>query len=211
MSTVVQLKKKKEKLNPNAAWEFAIKKQSEKRGKTPKIEKGDAQAKAADQVNETKIAFQDAETAFKLASQNLIENFIQPEYAKRAVKGAFSKSFNVPGLNTSGVQVVYQDRFTPISRKSIEDFQSIERAIGDHIGCFEKQIQVKLRDPSPESFAKLAALLGERLHEMFDITPSLAPIKGMDQRQWQLPDQVKSYLHQYSPSIRLLHGGKSEE
>lgn len=171
------------------------------------------QAKVVDHVVRAKQAVKDATTELKLTSDTLFREYATPFYSAGARDGAFVKSFDLAGLKTAGVKVVYQDRFSPLKLKSIDEMEAkVAELKQSKVGeFFEHRFDLQLKDNSPEAMAVIAKLMGDQLRHYFNVVPMLAPIKGMDKTQWGLPEQIrKHYCFQYTPSIRIL-GEKDEE
>ena len=81
----------------------------------------------ADRVVVAYKAFKSAEAGYRAVESELLSD-VDSDYSKNGSNGHFSKSFNIQGDKTDGVQVTYQDRFSPIP---IDNAVVLKEACGD--------------------------------------------------------------------------------
>lgn len=156
--------------------------------------------KQADKIFKLKVAAQDAEAAFRVAEQELIQ-IVQVEYEERGSSGDFVKSLNVTGSQTPGVQVTYCDKFSSIDYEHKAALQKADPEFSKH---FEERRDISLKVTDDEVIEKLIAKLGEKLFaELFEVKLSIVAKEGTDRAQFSLGDEVRSFLKQQKPSVKL--------
>lgn len=152
----------------------------------------------ADKAHRAYKAFKDAEVEFRQAEGALYEH-IAPLYEQGALNGDFSKSFNVSGDETGGVQFKWQDRFKPCSYQQGAVLLSVlsEVKLRQHYMVSRKLTAV---EPSDQDIRDLIAALGEdRFKAMFKIVMGYQAKPGMDEAQFRLP--VEARPEQYKASM----------
>jgi hypothetical protein len=155
-----------------------------------------------DQVAEAYTAFKDAEAAFRAIETELLQK-TDALYAANALDGSFSKSFNLPGRQTTGVQVTYQDRFSAIPDSNEEDLKALLGA--KYSQYFEESRQLQLSDTSDQTIDLLTKKLGEETFlKLFKIKLTITAKPDMDRRQFDLDDASRAYLKQFKASVKLI-------
>jgi len=159
----------------------------------------------ADKAHRAYKAFKDAEAAFRNAESALMEH-IAPMYEQGARRGDFSKSFNVPGNKTGGVQFKWQDRFKPCSYEQGEQLQSI---LGDKLSIYYTvSRKLTANEPSDTDISDLITALGpDRFKAVFQIVMNYQAKPDMDRNQFQLPTEARP--EQYKASM-VTKGDASE-
>jgi hypothetical protein len=154
----------------------------------------------ADTTYEAYKAMKDAEATFKSLEGEILE-ITSKEYETRATTGNFTKSLNVVGRETAGVQAVYKDQFSamPNSEKP-----RLQEALGEKYDqYFEEKRELTLKDTSDTTIKLLLEKLGkETFCEIFEIKLSIVTKPDMDQHQFELPEDVRP--KQYKPGLRLI-------
>lgn len=142
-------------------------------------------------------------TALVEAKKSEFRSLIAEEYAARAKAGDFSKSFNVEGDKTPGVQITWRDQFSSIP---VDQEATLRSAVGkDYDKMFEQSRSVALQQTDDEAVQVLLEKLGPDLFKkLFKISVSIKAKSGMDERQFTLKDEARSLLKQYEPSIKVI-------
>lgn len=155
----------------------------------------------ADQVYRAKLTLEEAETNFRAAERRLLD-LVRPEYENHAERGEFSKTFEVTGLDTPGVQVNYKDAFTSIS---FDKEELLKKKLGEQYEYFffQKRI-ICLADTSDPTIRVLLAKLGEEdFKKFFKIEMCVATQQDMDRKQFELSAEVRLVVQQHKPSLKL--------
>jgi hypothetical protein len=146
-----------------------------------------------------------AEAKFKLVESEVLK-VSNPEYVKRSRSGHHTKSLDVLGDITKGVQVVYSDRFAdlPVDQESY-----LREKLGHKFGSyFEQSRKLSLRDEAAaddDFIRKLLGLLGpEGFAKAFVVKVSLACKDDMDRRQFEIPEEVRlrAGIKQAKPGVK---------
>jgi hypothetical protein len=157
--------------------------------------------KLADEVAATKVAYEDAEAAFRLKESEILEvaNHI---YSERA-KSEFSKSYNFVGQADPGVQVVYTDRFSDLPAESEP---GLREALGDRYeNFFEESRKLELSKTDDATIQLLIKKLGEETFlDIFKIKVAIKAKSDMDRKQFDLPETVRQQLKQAKPGVKLI-------
>lgn len=158
--------------------------------------------KEVDSVVKACLALQEAKIAFNAARQRLLEK-VTPAYEEHARSGKFSKTFDVAGEDTPGVQVSYKDcfRIIPLEKEVL-----LKKMLGDRYDYFFFQArEISLKDVSDATVTVLLAKLGpEDFKKFFSIELWVGTQPDMDQKQFELPDEIRlTAVQQYQPSLKL--------
>lgn len=159
----------------------------------------------SDLVHEAYLVHKDAETAFRTVEGTLLEQ-VRVKYEEHAEEGKFSKTFDVQGTDTPGVQVSFKDSFSdvPIEKKDL-----LRKKLGekfDHF--FEEKRKLSLKDAGDETIKFLMGKLGqEKFFELFNVEVSLTCRPEMDRKQFDLSPEVRMAIKQNKPSVKV----RSEE
>ena len=156
----------------------------------------------ADEITQLYKDAEDSQAAFRKREADLIDK-VNKKYEEAAVRGTFSKSFNVLGNETSGVQVTYRDQFTALPADKEPELRN---ALTDKYDLFfrkDRDISVKITDDETVRFL-LSKLGKEDFLRIFDVTQKIATKPDMDRKQFTLPVEVKLALKQYKPAIKLI-------
>lgn len=153
----------------------------------------------ADRTFEANKAMKDAEATFRALEAQVLDT-TSAEYVSRAKSGDFSKSYNIPGTVTPGVQVSYKDAFSDLP---IESKAAIQEQLGDRFDTyFEEKRVLTLSDTSDGTIQLLLEKLGpETFKQIFAIKVALAAKPDMDRKQFDLPEDARP--KQYKPSLKI--------
>ncbi len=157
------------------------------------------QEKLADDANELLREYAELEQQVQAVKAKLHE-VVFPEYTERAKADNFTKSLNLDGSSTQGVQVTYTDRFSEID---IKHEVQIQKAC-NFDQFFERKVSLKLKEQTVESVKDLVALIGPaKFAELFETKYVISCLGDMDRKQFGLPGQVRELLKQAAPSIKV--------
>ncbi len=198
--------------------------------KTQKGRKSDIPAllgheKTADALHEAVKAANDAKAEQASLEEDLLP-VVGKEYRRLASDNQFTKSINIPGDKTEGVQITYQDKFVPIpiehetelramDPKFDEHFEQkrslgMKRADHDAIALLMKKLgknitdlfSISLNDTSDEAINLLVAKLGQdTFAEMFNVELTLVAKEGLDRKVHELPKT--DLIRQYKGAVKL--------
>jgi hypothetical protein len=156
----------------------------------------------ADEVAEKKRRLKQAETEAAMAEEQLLGDARQI-YADRAKAGNFTKSLNFAGKQTGGVRVSFTDRFSALP---IEAKESLIESLGDRYSLiFDEVRMLTVKKTDDDSIRFLLETLGpEVFQQFFEVRVEIKPKEGFDQRQFDLPDSVRSLARQAKPSVVAL-------
>lgn len=185
-------------------------------GTTPKKGKRDIPVlNASTLADDTANAYRemkDAEAEYRALEAKVIE-LTGPEYERRAKANEFTKSFDLPGATTEGVQVSYSDKFSDLPAEAEE---GLREQLGDEAfdANFESKRVLTLSKTDDATIALLRKKLGDdTFRDIFDIKLSLAVKPDMDRRQFDLDEGVRtlSGLKQAKPSVKLIKSSKGKK
>jgi hypothetical protein len=156
----------------------------------------------ADKCREAYTTMKDAEATFKAIEEEVLTK-VSPEYEACALRGEFTKTFNVEGTTTSGVQISWKDSFTAIK---IEEKPTLQEELGDRFDTyFEEKREVSLADTSDAAIQSLIAKLGpDDFQKYFSVKLSLIAKADMDRKQFDLPTSVRNRVNQYKPALKIV-------
>ena len=155
----------------------------------------------ADVVYNAYQASKDAETTYKVVEATMVEE-VHNHYKEFAQSGRFSKTFNISGTSTPGVQVSFKDMFSEISS---EVEPELKQLMGDDYNKNFKEVRtLTLKNTSDQNIEYLMEALGqEKFLELFDIKVAIACQSDMDRKQFSLPTKVQLMIKQWKPSTKL--------
>jgi len=158
----------------------------------------------ADKIVEANKLMKDSKAAHAALEAQLLE-IVAPKYESHATSGTFTKSFNVIGEETPGVQVTYKDKFSAISIDEKDTIEAdLEDAEQEFDTYFEERRVLTLVDTSDETVQLLIEKLGpEKFKQIFEIKLSLAAKPDMDRKQFSLPEKVKWLVSQDKASVKV--------
>lgn len=162
----------------------------------------------ADKVHNAYKLNKDAEAAFRLVEGELL-GITDGLYSERSKKGDHTKSLDLPGCETSGVQVTYQDKFSALA---IEQEPALKAALGEkYDSLFEqkRELTVKAEHTDAKGIKLLREKLGDELFlQIFEIKVTVVAKADMDRRQFELPEGVATLcgLKQAKASVKLRKG-----
>ena len=172
------------------------------KAKTSKVPAVSGFEDLADEVSRLYTENEDAEAAFRKKEADLIAQ-INKRYEEFAKRGTFSKSINVLGEKTAGVQVSYRDQFVDITADKEADLKNILTDKYDLFFKKNREISVKITDD--DTVRLLITKLGkEDFIRIFDVRQKIATKPDMDRKQFTLPSDVKIMLRQYKPAVKLI-------
>jgi hypothetical protein len=156
----------------------------------------------ADEVATAKRRLKQAETEAAMAEERLLQDARQI-YAARAKAGNFSKSLNFAGKQTGGVRVSFTDRFSALP---IETKDTLVELLGERYAVmFDEARTLTVKKTDDDSIRFLLETLGpETFQQFFDVKIEIKPKEGFDQRQFDLPESVRSLARQAKPSVVAL-------
>ena len=159
----------------------------------------------ADRTHAAYVVSKDAEATFR-ALEGQVLDLTNAAYEQRAKSGDFTKSLNLPGSTTPGVQVSYKDQFSPLA---IEQEAGLREQLGDEKfdTYFDQKRELTLVDTSDETIQLLLKKLGpDEFRRIFAIKVTLVTKADMDRKQFDLPEGVAalSGLKQYKPALKIL-------
>jgi hypothetical protein len=147
-------------------------------------------------------AAKDAEAVFRALEVSVLV-ITKQDYEARAKSGEFSKSFNVVGNKTPGVQVSYKDMFSDLPIECKADLQARLREKYDQY--FEEKRVLTLADTSDSTIQLLVSKLGpEEFKKIFAIKVTVAAKADMDRYQFDLPEEIRP--KQSKPSLKIRTG-----
>lgn len=160
----------------------------------------------ADRLYEAYRAKQDADARFQALEAELLKEMAEV-YRDYAEQGEFSKTFNVSGDESPGMQVIFTDRFSDLP---LEKENALQELLGEKYNkYFFQRRNISVADTSDETLKLILSKLGEEnFKKFFKIEMSLGCQGDMDRGQWDLPPEVRLILRQYKASLRPR---KSEE
>lgn len=177
-----------------------------KKSETPEIE---GHGELADKVHRAYKEMTDSAAAFRLVEGELLE-ITDAEYARLSKAGDHTKSLDLPGTETGGVKVVYQDKFSALA---IEQEPGLKAALGAELYAtlFEqaRELKVKKKHTDTKGISKLREKLGDALFlEIFDIKVTVVAKADMDKNQFEIPEAVRTLcgLKQAKAGVRALTG-----
>jgi hypothetical protein len=171
-----------------------------KSGKKNGIPEIEGQGELADRAYNANKAMKDATATYKALEAQILDVTAE-EYEARAGSGDFTKTLNVQGVATPGVQVSYKDAFSDIP---IEEKEALVERLGDRFEqYFEEKRVLTLSDTSDATVKLLLDKLGEdTFRQIFEIKVSIATKADMDRRQFDLPEDVRPAQYKASVKIR---------
>lgn len=164
----------------------------------------------ADKVAKAYREHKDAEAVYRKVEGELLK-LTDAEYADRSKSGDHTKSLDLPGAETTGVQVTYQDKFSALD---VSQEAGLKDALGASYGTFFEQSRVlTIKDEFTDgaSIKLLREKLGDELFlKMFHIKVTVVPKDDMDHKQFELPEGVAVLcgLKQAKASVKLRGEGK---
>jgi hypothetical protein len=188
----------------------SLAKRDPKKGKKGSVPELTSAAALADKAFSAYVEMKDATAAFKAVEGDVLA-LTDAEYEKRAKSGDFTKSFNLVGEDTEGVQVVYSDRFSELPIGAEEELRV---HLGDNFNLyFEQKREITLNKTDDATVRLLIKKLGEDVvAELFDIKLSIAAKEGMDRNQFELPEGVAllAGLKQNKAGVRPIKSAKKK-
>lgn len=171
-----------------------------KKGKKDAIPEIDTAKALADKANKANKALKDAKATLAAVEAEVLE-ITGPKYEARAKSGDFTKSFNLAGEATPGVQVSYKDAFSAFP---IEEKGRLQEALGERYSqYFETKREITVSDTSDDTVKLLLEKLGaEEFKRIFQIGVSVVAKADMDRKQFELPEIVRPVQHKASVKVR---------
>ena len=154
----------------------------------------------ADKVYKSYQEFKDAEASFRAVEGEMLVK-TDPIYQENAKANQFSKSLNIDGQETPGIQVSYQDRFSPVGSEGETELKEL---LGNKFDSyFDEKRTLKVADTSDQAVEFLIGKLGkETFLKYFEIEVSCVAKKDMDRRQFELSEHERAFLKQYKASVK---------
>jgi len=183
--------------------------------------------KLADDLHEAVVKQKDAEAERKMAEGDLLP-LVESEYLKLAQSNSFTKTINVPGKSTGGVQITFQDRFSPIAIENEAELRALDPKFDEHfeqkrsialkgsdldvlqllIKKLGKNISdifaVSLKDTSDNTIDLLVSKLGEEdFAKLFDVQLSLVAKDHLDEKIHEIPTKARGFIKQAKGAVKL--------
>lgn len=154
-----------------------------------------------DRVFHAYQAAADAQAAFDSLEAQLLEK-VGPKYQEHAECGDFTKTLNLSGQETPGLQVNYKDAFKKIP---LEKEALLQSKLGEkYDNFFYQKREISLSDTSDETISILLAKLGaEDFKKFFKIEMSVGTKADMDRKQFQLAPELRLAVQQYKPAVKI--------
>lgn len=176
-----------------------------KKGGVPELA---GQGKLADRVFRAYTTFKDAEADFRAVEGEALD-VTGREYEKRSRAGEHTKSMDLRGLDTPGIQVTYQDKFSALG---IEQEKPLRDALGAKFDTyFEQDRKLTIKDECTDNatIKLLIQKLGEaEFRRIFDIKLTVVCKSDMDRKQFEIDSGVRELcgLKQAKASVKVLKG-----
>lgn len=183
--------------------------------------------KFADKLHNAVLKIKEAGNEVKEAEGELLP-LAEAEHARLAASGAFTKTINIPGKATAGVQITWQDVFSAIPSENEEELKKVDPKFDEHfeevrslilkqtshaditflLKKLGKEItdifSISLKDTSGATIDMLADKLGaDDFLRLFEIKTGLKTKKGLDEKMHELPAAVKPFLKQAKGAVKL--------
>lgn len=146
-------------------------------------------------------AFKDAEANYRTVESTLVEQ-VRKHYEEFAGEGNFSKTFDVEGTDTPGVQVSFKDNFCDID---VEKEDLLHKKLGQKFDQYFQQVrEMELKDTSDATVHFLMEKLGqEKFLELFAIKMHISCKPDFDRRQWELSQEIRLVVRQHKPAVKI--------
>lgn len=162
-----------------------------KKGK-PEIPVLEGHEALADRAYGAYRAFKDAEAGFK-AVEGEVLGLTGVEYEKRSKGGEHTKSLDIPGGETPGVQVSYADKFSALD---VKQEAGLREQLGSKFDAYFEQkrtLTLKADSTDDATIKMLLEKLGpEGFRRLFDIKIELVCKSDMDRKQFEIPEAVRA-------------------
>lgn len=146
-------------------------------------------------------ALKDAEANYRTIESTVVDQ-VREHYEEYAGEGNFSKTFDVEGTDTPGVQVSFKDAFCDID---IEKEDILRKKLGEKFDQYFQQVRkMELKDTSDATVAFLMEKLGqEKFLELFAIKMHIGCKPDFDRRQFELSPEVRLVVKQHKPAVKI--------
>jgi hypothetical protein len=181
----------------------------------------------ADELHNAVVAQKDAEVERK-DKEELLLPAVTEEYMRLACAGRFTKTINIAGKDTPGIQVSFQDRFSAIPIDAEEELRALDPKFDEHfeqvrsismkqasfddLALLMKKLgkgiseifQVSLKDTSDKTIDTLVAKLGEQdFTRLFEVALSLKAKEHLDEKLHEVPKAAHGFIKQAKGSVKL--------
>jgi len=196
----------------NAFDAFASKKPAASKKASNKIAATDLTAEVKTAVDQV-IAIKAKMKALKAEQEGheiTIIDHVFPQQEKHAREGNYSKSFTVKG-DDGTVTYTTQDKFSVPKDEAVHE--EIEKLLGKAFNDYFRMFRtVKFTEDAMQDAKLVNALVavaqehGYDVPDVFQITDELATVKGMDEKQFELPKAklaaLRTLIKQYKATIK---------
>jgi len=164
----------------------------------------------ADRASKAYKAMKDAAADYALVEADILA-VTGPEYEARSRRGEHSKSFDLPGVMSKGMQVVYQDKFSDLD---IAQEAGLRDQLGEKFDTyFEQKRKLTLKEDATDdkTIQALLKLLGpDEFRRIFEVKITLGCKDDMDRKQFEIPEGIRTLagLKQAKPGVKPIKKGE---
>lgn len=183
--------------------------------------------KLADKLHSAVVTAKNALVEQAEAEGELLPQVVK-EYERLAREGRFTKSINVPGKDTPGVQITFQDKFSAIPASAEDELRRLDPKFDEHFeevrslsikqtdhAAFELLMKklgkgisdifsISLKDTSDKTIDMLVSKLGETdFARLFDVQLGIKAREHLDEKVHELPDAVRPFIKQAKGAVKL--------
>ena len=185
------------------------------------------QEKLADKLHAAVVKAKDAAVEQKEAESDLLP-LVEKEYERLARSGHFTKTLNIPGKDTAGIQISFQDRFSPIPIENETELRALDPKFDEHfeetrflsikqadhevIALLMKKLgknisdmfSISLKDTSDKTIDTLVEKLGaDDFKRLFDVNLGLRAKEHLDEKMHEIPAAAKPFIKQAKGAVKL--------
>lgn len=160
---------------------------------------------SVDVVIASKAQIKRLEAELADAEAKIIDH-VRPQYVQQARSGNFTKSLTVEG-NTGDVTFVTSDRFS--TPKDEESQIELRKLLGKKFEeYFEEDRSISIKKnivADSKAIAKIEKIFekaGEDVADFFDVVDVLKAKDGLDQKQFELPENKRQILQTLAPQAK---------
>lgn len=183
--------------------------------------------KLADKLHNAVLDAKNASVEQQEAEGELLPEAIK-EYERLATLGKFTKSINIPGKETAGVQITFQDKFSAIPATAADELRALDPKFDEHfeetrslsikqadhaaLEFLMKKLgkgisdifSISLKDTSDKTIDMLVSKLGETdFARLFEVQLGIKAREHLDEKVHELPSAVKPFIKQAKGAVKL--------